>query len=139
PSVAPERVVETVEKIVEVPVLNGQVAELREVVGLLDGSVRQLGEVFAGVKDIGGSIIAAIDRVSAAPRPAPVIPAVHIGVGREPDRGRTAAPPAQREASVSRPAAEVSPRLPAEPGSTDFGAVKLDAGARRMLSALAWF
>ena len=115
---APERVVETVEKIVEVPVLNGQVAELREVVGLLDGSVRQLGEVFAGVKHIGGSIIAAIDRVAAlegrgSPAPALLAPM-----------------PAPRPVPAARPA----PQLPA---ATSEGPAALGKADRMILATLA--
>jgi hypothetical protein len=129
----PDKQPEVVEKIVEVPVLNGEVDELREIALSFDrvasGLIRRQHEARGGRR----RHHTAIDRVSAAPRPAPVIPAVRVpnGAGREPDRGRTAAPPVP----VPRPAIESVPRSSAEPVSPD--AVKLDLGARRMLSALA--
>jgi hypothetical protein len=133
---APERVVETVEKIIEVPVLNGQVGDLREAITRLAAitptlahAASALSETVGRVDLVGTSILEAIDRVLAAPRPAPVIPAAH-SAGREPDRERTAAPPAQRVDPVSRPVIAVSPRLPAEPGS-------LGKAERQILGALA--
>lgn len=62
-----ETMVQTVEKIVEIPVLNGQVGELRLVVDQLAGVGAQLASV-------AGSITAAIDRVQPTRRlPEPVV------------------------------------------------------------------
>lgn len=124
---------------IEVPVLNGQVGELREAITQLAAiaptlahAASALAQTAERVDLVGTSIVAAIDRVASAPRPAPVIPAVRIGAGREPDRERTAAPPVQREASVSRPVDGVSPRPPAEPGG-------LGKAERAILGALGFY
>jgi hypothetical protein len=129
-TVTPPAAERIVEKFVKVPVLNGQVDDLRAAALSLIGVAEQIASV-------GSSITAAIDRVAAAPRPAQQ--STPVDASRQASAGRIAAPPAERGTPVSRPAVEVSPRSPAEPTSTDYGDVKLDAGARRMLTALAWF
>jgi hypothetical protein len=57
-----------VEKIVEVPVLNGQVGDLRELVGQLHEIGSGMILVGTGIGQAADSIVAAIDRVSSAPR-----------------------------------------------------------------------
>jgi hypothetical protein len=120
---------------VEVPVLNGQVGELRTV---LEG-LKEFGEWMAAGADrivlASDNIVAAIDRVQSrtqergqaerAPRGVPV-------AGREAritgsDRGDSAVATLARSAPSRTPA----------PMSSDPVDVKLKAGARRMLSALA--
>ena len=112
-----EQVVQTVEKIVEVPVLNGQVDELRE-------RAERLQDVGASVVAVGTDILAAIGRVAAAPRPA--------AQGQQ-DRGsRPAGRLVERRAEAPPPSAAGG--LPSEASLGE--ARQLKAGARRMLSAL---
>jgi hypothetical protein len=98
-----EQVERVVEKVVEVPVLNGQVEKLAE-------TVRQLVGVGSVLQGIGESITEAISRVHAIPVP------------------QGSFPPA-----VVHP--EPRPRLTVAAPPTDD--LRLDAGARRMLVALA--
>lgn len=99
-----EQVVETVVERVEVPVLNGQVEQLREIVG----DLRQIGEGMitagTGLAGVADSIIAAVDRVATA-KSAPAAPA-------RPPRAATPSPGPIRPASpVPAGAASAAPAV----------------------------
>jgi DNA-binding transcriptional ArsR family regulator len=121
---------ETVEKIVEVPVLNGEVEHLQAVAITL----QHVGEAIVST---GAAIVAAIDRV-ATPRSAvdaiPAVRATSTGGAAAPGASASGTPP--RPIAAPRPQAEQRRRPESDAGASDSGkAVK--AGARRMLAALA--
>jgi hypothetical protein len=120
---APEVRVETVVERVEVPVLNGQVEKLSATVDALVTAGQQ-------IADTGWEIIRAIDRVNQTPRE---------GQGERAPRGVPAAAPPARDRAVSAVAtlAPAAPRRDPAPVDSEQGEVRLKAGARRMLSALA--
>jgi hypothetical protein len=78
---------------VEVPVLNGQVDELRVVVGQMRDVGEQLGTAAGTLITTASVIVDAIDRVAAAPRPAPEHRSAATPA-RATAQGRTEAPPA---------------------------------------------
>lgn len=130
--------VETVEKVVEVPVLNGQVGELRELIG----QMREIGSglmlVGTGIGQAADSITAAIDRVNQRPHERGQVERAPRGVpvaGREADRTGSG----RGDPAVATLAPAASSRTSAPSVSEPGDAPKLKAGARRMLSALAWF
>jgi hypothetical protein len=125
---------QTIEKIVEVPVLNGQVKDLRDV---LEG-LREFGKwMDAGADKIvaaADSITAAIDRVATAPRPAQQSP---VAMGARRPAGRTEAP-----SSASRPSPSTGGMVPASAqpsGSGAEGSVSLGKAERLILAALAQY
>ncbi|HYI67100.1 MAG TPA: hypothetical protein VEW95_09270 [Candidatus Limnocylindrales bacterium] len=111
-----EQVVQEIVKEIEVPVLNGEVETLLEVVG----QFRMIGEKIA---DVGDRVVAAIDRVTNAK----AVPA-------------RSAPPVRPVADVQRRPVPESRPAPVQavsaPRPTE-GETRLKAGARRMLVALA--
>jgi uncharacterized protein DUF87 len=109
-----EQVVETVEKIVEVPVLNGQVEALTE-------RAERLQDVGASVMVVGRDILAAIGRVTQTP------------TSEREERAPRGVPAAPARVATLAPAAPRRDPAPAIEGE----ARQLKAGARRMLSALA--
>jgi Helicase HerA, central domain len=120
-SVRVETVVETVEKIVEVPVLNGQVEALTE-------RAERLQDVGASVMAVGRDILAAIGRVQSTPM-------LREREERAP-RGVPARPASDRGDTAVATLAPAAPRRDPAPASDGEGR-QLKAGARRMLSALA--
>jgi hypothetical protein len=116
-----EQVVETVERIVEVPVLNGQVDSLRDIASELvaaAGSARLVGE----------EILAAIGRVTTtAPRSEDRPGETHVSVQHRSSGVETRPAPNPTAMRPSRTTAV----------GADGEARQLKAGARRMLSALA--
>lgn len=117
----PEQVVETVVERIEVPVLNGEVSELREL-------VRELVDFGQTITDVGGRIVAAIDRVSATPLRGQVEQEPRGVPARRPagDRGQTA---------VATPAPAAPRREPAPAGEGRA----LGKAERLILSVLAQF
>jgi hypothetical protein len=128
---------------VEVPVLNGQVDTLAGLVVGLRGLGDQLADVGVRILDAADGITAAIDRVAAAPRSAQgqgVPPVATPGLSGLP--GRTAAPTLARPETGPREASGTSSTQVSTTGSRQSAAETgedrpLDAGARRMLVALA--
>jgi hypothetical protein len=116
----PEQVTETVVERVEVPVLNGQVGELKEI-------VRELVDFGQTIAGVGDRIIQAIDRVQGAPRTPPV------GGGERRGTSREVAPqsPTGRRPAVSAPPVAVVER--------SEGARALGKAERSILSVLAQF
>lgn len=126
--------VREVETIVEVPVLNGQVDELREVLAGLQEFGKWMTTGAERIVSSAAGITAAIDRVQSAPRPAAQPP-------RRPDPASSAGRSTGAPAVVPSASDLVSPGyggISAAGASTDAGEARaLKAGARRMLSALA--
>lgn len=115
-----------VERVVEVPVLNGQVGELRDVVDRLTLVATSIGDFGRDIGGIATAVVSALDRVADS-RPAQQSRPIPGRAGVT--AGRTAASPHGEAGAMGAPASPTS----LEPGE----ARRLDAGARRMLVALA--
>lgn len=124
-----ETPIETVEKIVEVPVLNGQVEKLATL--LVD--VRQYGESLVhigdGLVEVAHSITAAIDRVQPRPHEAGQVERGPRGVQARPagDRGQTAVATLAPAASSRKPVPDVA------------GPASLSKADKALLTALVQF
>jgi hypothetical protein len=117
-----EQVVETVEKIIEVPVLNGQVDTLRDVASELVAAA-------GSAHEIGQEILAAIGRVTSTPTGER---------GERAPRGVPAAPARGRGETAVATLAPAAPRRdPAPPITTD--GIQLGRAERALLTALAQF
>lgn len=133
PPPAPPR---TVERIVEVPVLNGQVDELRSIVAELRTIGTGMVTAGTGLAGVADSITTALARVG-APRPAATVMPTREpkGTAERPARSGnlsqpTAALPPQAGTPAPRPAAELTARSSGEAGS-------LGKAERQILGALA--
>jgi hypothetical protein len=117
-----EQVIETIVERVEVPVLNGQVDELRDIVQELVG----FGDRIA---NIGMGIVDAIKRASDTPQ---------RGQEKQAPRGMPARPAGGRaQTAVATPAFLTTSRAPAPP--QPYGEISLGAAERAFLGALAQF
>lgn len=123
-SVIPEPIIERV----EVPVLNGQVGELRDVVRELASVGDRFAEVGVRIIDRADAITAAIDRVQAAPRPAQEPPQL----GR-----RSAAVAVRPRAPEPTEVPRVEPAQPRDVGAG--GSPSLGRAERLILAALATY
>lgn len=136
---------QTVTEGIEIPVLNGQVPELRLAIGELVNAGQRLVEVATAIGDAaaviqstGDSITAAIGRVQGYPNVGGQVERAPRGV---PEGGRKApiSGSGRGDPAVATLAPAVPSRTPAPvvTGDAPAESVKLKAGARRMLEALA--
>lgn len=130
-----ERVTETVTEVVEVPVLNGEVDQLRKVVEDLASEGRVIAAAASTIVDVGGRIVAAIDRVgqSATPQGGRVKQAPRGEPASRPDRGRGVS-------AVATPASPATSRAPAPSHPLAEGEARtLGRAERALLNVLAQF